>query len=151
MKPVLLRGSWQTKNIGDIAHTPGFLNLAKKYLPEVPIWLWPCQINLGVREMLLKNFPGLRIVESDAEIQEAFEKCSMLINGSGPGIESWSLKEWRARTKKPYGFYGISADGLWTEEKKTILNDAAFIFCRDSLSQFFLRQQQLACPVIEFY
>jgi len=100
--------------------------------------------------MLLENFPGLRIVESDAEIQEAFEKCSMLINGSGPGMERWSLQEWRARTKKPYGFYGISADGLWTEEKKTILNDAAFIFCRDSLSQFFLRQQQLDCPVIDF-
>ena len=150
MKPVLLRSSWQTKNIGDIAHTPGFLNLAKKYLPEVPVWLWPCQINLGVREMLLENFPGLRIVESDAEIQEAFEKCGMLINGSGPGMERWSLQEWRARTKKPYGFYGISADGLWTEEKKTIFNDAAFIFCRDSLSQFFLRQQQLDCPVIDF-
>ena len=150
MKPILLRGSWQTKNIGDIAHTPGFLNLAKKYLPDVPVWLWPCQINLGVREMLLKNFPGLRIVESDAEIQEAFEKCSLLINGSGPGMERWSLQEWRARTKKPYGFYGISADGLWTEDKKAILNDAAFIYCRDSLSQYFLRQQQLACPIIDF-
>ncbi|MBR4666738.1 MAG: polysaccharide pyruvyl transferase family protein, partial [Lentisphaeria bacterium] len=69
MKTVLLRGSWQTKNIGDIAHTPGFLNLAKKYLPEASIWLWPCQIDRGVREMLLANFPGLRLVESEAEIQ----------------------------------------------------------------------------------
>ena len=150
MKSVLLRGSWQTKNIGDIAHTPGFLNLAKKYLPEASIWLWPCRIDRGVREMLLANFPGLRLVESDSEIQEAFEKCSLLINGSGPGIESWSLGEWHARTKKPYGFYGISADGLWTEKKKTLLNDAAFIFCRDSLSQYFLHQQQLDCPVIDF-
>ena len=150
MKSILLRGSWQTKNIGDIAHTPGFLNLAKKYLPEASVWLWPCQIDCGVREMLLENFPGLRIVESKSEIQEAFDKCSMMINGSGPGMEHWSLGEWHARTKKPYGFYGISADGLWTEEKKTILNDAAFIFCRDSLSQFFLHQQQLDCPVIEF-
>ncbi len=150
MKTVLLRGSWQTKNIGDIAHTPGFLNLAKKYLPEASIWLWPCQIDRGVREMLLTNFPGLRLVESEADIQEAFEKCSMLINGSGPGIESWSLGEWHARTKKPYGFYGISADGLWTEKKKTLLNDADFIFCRDSLSQYFLHQQQLDCPIIDF-
>ena len=150
MKPILLRGSWQTKNIGDIAHTPGFLNLAKKYLPDVPVWLWPCKIDRGVREMLLANFPGLRLVESEAEIREAFEECSMLINGSGPGIESWSLGEWHDRTKKPYGFYGISADGLWTEKKKMLLNDAAFIFCRDSLSQYFLHQQQLDCPIIEF-
>ena len=150
MKSVLLRGSWQTKNIGDIAHTPGFLNLAEKYLPETSVWLWPCQIDCGVREMLLENFPGLRIVESEAEIRDAFEKCSLLINGSGPGMEFGALREWRARTKKPYGFYGISADGLWTAEKKEILNDAAFVFCRDSLSQYFLRQQQLACPVIGF-
>ena len=150
MKTILLRGSWQTKNIGDIAHTPGFLNLAKKYLPEASIWLWPCQIDRGVREMLLANFPGLRLVESEAEIREAFEECSMLINGSGPGMESWSLGEWHDRTKKPYGFYGISADGLWTEKKKMLLNDASFIFCRDSLSQYFLHQQQLDCPIIDF-
>ena len=150
MKTILLRGSWQTKNIGDIAHTPGFLNLAKRYLPDNPVWLWPCQINRGVREMLLENFPGLKIVESEAEIQEAFEKCSILINGSGPGMEKWSLQEWRKRTKKPYGFYGISTDGLWTAEKREILNDAAFVFCRDSLSQYFLHQQKLDCPIIDF-
>lgn len=150
MNSILLRGSWQTKNIGDIAHTPGFLNLAKRYIPDIPVWLWPCQINRGVREMLLENFPGLRIVESESEIQEAFDTCSLLINGSGPGMEMGSLREWRARTKKPYGFYGISADGLWTEEKREILNDAAFVFCRDSLSQYFLHQQKLDCPVIDF-
>ena len=33
----------------------------------------------------------------------------VFINGSGPGMESWSLGEWHDRTKKPYGFYGISS------------------------------------------
>ena len=150
MKPILLRGSWQTKNIGDIAHTPGFLNLARKNWPGTPVWLWPCQIDRGVREMLLENFPGLRIVESNAEIGEAFAECSLLVNGSGPAIDIGAMSKWHAETGKPYGFYGVSADGLWTEDKKAVCNGAAFIFCRDSLSQYFLRQQQLACPVIDF-
>ena len=61
MKNIILYGSWQTKNIGDIAHTPGFLSLAKEFLPEeeYSITLWPCALDRGVREMLLKNFPFL--------------------------------------------------------------------------------------------
>ena len=150
MKKILLRGSWQTKNIGDIAHTPGFLSLAGKFLPDCEIWLWPCQIDLGVREMLLKNFPRLRIAESDTELKEAFETCDFLINGSGPGIDSNGIQLWKDRTRKPYGCFGISTDGLWSEHKREILSEASFIFCRDSLSEFFLKQQELACRVIAF-
>ena len=150
MKKILLRGSWQTKNIGDIAHTPGFLNLAAEFLPEYEIVLWPCQINLGVREMLLENFPKLRIVESDSDVQNAFAECDLLINGSGPCISTGGITLWKEQTNKPYGFFGISADGLWTEQKRNILSEASFIFCRDTLSEYFLKQQNLACPVIAF-
>lgn len=31
---ILLRSSWQTVNIGDIAHTPGMLALLEKHRPE---------------------------------------------------------------------------------------------------------------------
>ena len=150
MKPILLRGSWQTKNIGDIAHTPGFLNLARKNWPGTPVWLWPCQIDRGVREMLLENFPGLRIVESNAEIGEAFAECSLLVNGSGPCIDCSSIRTWEKQTHKPYGLFGVSVDGLWDEQRRTVLSNAAFVFCRDSLSEYFLKQQNLQCPVIAF-
>ena len=100
--------------------------------------------------MLLENFPGLRIVESDSELAEAFAECSLLINGSGPAVDIGAMKKWHAETGKPYGFYGVSADGLWTEDKRAVYNGAAFIFCRDSLSQYFLRQQKLDCPIIDF-
>ena len=150
MKKILLRGSWQTKNIGDIAHTPGFLNLAGKFLPDHEIWLWPCRLDRGVREMLLKNFPRLHITESGAELAEAFDACDFLIHGSGPVIDTQGIQLWKSRTGKPYGCFGISADGLWTDCKKEILSEASFIFCRDSLSEYFLKQQGLACPVIAF-
>lgn len=150
MKNILLRGSWQTKNIGDIAHTPGFLNLARQFLPDCKIWLWPCLLDRGVREMILRNFPGLRIVESDAELAEAFGECDLLVNGSGPCIDCSSIRTWEKQTHKPYGLFGVSVDGLWDEQRRTVLSNAAFVFCRDSLSEYFLKQQNLQCPVIAF-
>ena len=147
---ILLRGSWQTKNIGDIAHTPGFLALARQIIPEKKIWLWPCEINRGVREMLLENFPDLSIVENDADLERAFAECDLLVNGSGPGVDLDGMELWSSRTNKPYGFFGVSADGLWSERKKRIFSRASFIFCRDSLSVHFLRAQALETPVIEF-
>jgi len=150
MKRILLRGSWQTKNIGDIAHTPGFLRLAADHLPDTEMWLWPCVIDCGVREMLLANFPSLRIVENDSEIREAFDKCDLLVHGSSPMIDIQGVNQWRHFSDKPYGFYGITADGLWSDEKKDVLSHAAFIFCRDSLSKYFLGQQNLECLIIRF-
>ena len=150
VKNILLRGSWQTKNIGDIAHTPGFLSLAQQVIPEKKIWLWPCQIDRGVREMLLANFPALSIVESEEALKEAFEKCDLLVNGSGPGVDLDAMERWAQRTHKPYGFFGISADGLWSERKKEIFSNASFIFCRDTLSVHFLKAQQLKCSLIDF-
>ena len=150
IKNILLRGSWQTRNIGDIAHTPGFLSLAQQVIPEVRMWLWPCQIDRGVREMLLDNFPGLTIVESEAEVSQAFGCCDLLINGSGPGVDLDTMELWHTKTGKPYGFFGVSADGLWSERKREIFSNAAFIFCRDSLSVHFLNAQNLSCPLIGF-
>jgi hypothetical protein len=38
---ILLRSSWQTVNIGAIAHTPGMLHLLEKHMPECDVTLWP--------------------------------------------------------------------------------------------------------------
>jgi hypothetical protein len=46
--PLLLRSSWQTVNIGDVAHTPGMLTLLEKYFPDQKVWLWPSNVNNGV-------------------------------------------------------------------------------------------------------
>jgi len=57
---VLLRSSWQTVNIGDIAHTPGVLALLERHLPEAELTLWPSDIGNGVKELLQRRFPALR-------------------------------------------------------------------------------------------
>lgn len=150
MKKILLRNSWQINNIGDIAHPLGFLNLAKKFLPGYEVWLWPCMLNPSVRELILRNFPTLHLVEGEAAKQEAFAECDLLVSGSGAGMDAGGILDWREKTHKPYGLFGVSADGTWTEKRKDIYSGAAFIFCRDSLSEHFLKRQDLACPMIAF-
>ena len=149
-KKILLRGSWQTINIGDIAHTPGFLSLAKEYLPEAEVWLWPGRLDRGVREMLLKNYPGLRIVETEREVHEAFEQCVMLVHGSAPNVQVAAIRLWRKFSDKPYVIYGVTADKLWTPEKKEVLSHAAAVYCRDSLTLHFLKAQELQCKTLDF-
>lgn len=118
---ILLRSSWQTVNIGDIAHTPGALRLFQKHLPDVDIILWPNKVDRGVRELLLAAFPSLRIVEGDVDddlkpttpaLAEAFAQCGLLVHGSGPNVMAWRhIDAWR-KLGKPYGFFGITYDPL---------------------------------------
>src|SRR6186713_976920 len=67
-KIILLRSSWQTVNIGDIAHTPGVLHLLEQYLPDVEVRLWPSSVSNGVDEMLVKRFPKLKIMQGREDI-----------------------------------------------------------------------------------
>ena len=61
---ILLRSSWQTVNIGDIAHTPGMLALLEKHRPDAEITLWPSSVDRGVEEILRARFPKLKIAKS---------------------------------------------------------------------------------------
>src|SRR6185295_970284 len=66
---ILLRSSWQTVNIGDIAHTPGILALLEKHIPEADVRLWPSSVDNGVEEMLAKRFPKVPIVKGPTAIK----------------------------------------------------------------------------------
>src|SRR5437879_5122103 len=83
---ILLRSSWQTVNIGDIAHTPGVLAILEKHLPEAEVRLWPSSVDNGVEEMLRARFPKL-IILKDAEAKKtAFVECDFMLHGSGPSL-----------------------------------------------------------------
>src|SRR6188508_3836238 len=84
-KKILLRSSWQTVNIGDIAHTPGVLHLLEQYLPDFEVRLWPSSVGNGVEEMLMKRFPKLKIIKGREDILAALAECDFLLHGSGPG------------------------------------------------------------------
>ena len=73
-KRIVLRSSWQTVNIGDIAHTPGVLHILEQHLPEVEVRLWASKVDNGVDEILMKRFPKLLILRGADDLKKAFEE-----------------------------------------------------------------------------
>ena len=113
---ILLRSSWQTVNIGDIAHTPGVLALLEQYVPEAEVRLWPSNVGNGVEECSAAGFLKLTIVQGGDAKQAAFAECDFLLHGSGPSLVAQKdVARWREQTGKPYGVYGITVATLNTE------------------------------------
>ncbi|WP_428667335.1 polysaccharide pyruvyl transferase family protein [Runella sp.] len=159
-KAIILRSSWQTENIGDIAHTPGVLTLLERYLPDVEVRLWPSNVGNGVEEMLRRRFPQLNIIQTPEEIQKAMAECDFLLHGSGPSLVARNdVERWRKTTGKPYGIYGITFPGVYGfPEDRTkfnpldieILSNARFAYFRDSVSLKFAKEKGVNCPIMEF-
>lgn len=159
---IVLRSSWQTVNIGDIAHTPGVLALLEKHLPEVEVRLWPSSVGNGVAEVLLARFPKLRIIQTPAALKAAFDECDFLLHGSGPSlVAAQDIAKWRDATGKPYGIYGITFNmpdpATATPEVVNkfaqaipIMNGARFVFFRDSVSLAEARKFGCTSPVMGF-
>ncbi|EAQ81095.1 polysaccharide pyruvyl transferase family protein [Blastopirellula marina] len=161
-KRILLRSSWQTINIGDIAHTPGVLRLLAEYLPDTEVTLWPSKIDNGVDKLLLANFPKLRIAQGKQQLSAAFEDCDFLLHGSGASlVAERDVRRWSDETQKPYGIYGItfppksSSSTVPRSEKAVmesvrILNGAQFVYFRDSRSLAFAQEKGCKTPIMQF-
>jgi hypothetical protein len=61
---LVLRSSWQTVNIGDIAHTPGVLRLLEEHLPEARCGCGRASIGNGVDALLRRAFPSCASLKS---------------------------------------------------------------------------------------
>lgn len=147
---IVLRSSWQTVNIGDIAHTPGVLALLEKHLPDVEVRLWPSDVGNGVADILHKRFPNVAIVQGAEAVRAAFEECDFLLHGSGPSlVAARDVARWKQETGKPYGVFGIT---LPSAERQTIdlLSGAQFVFFRDSVSMKLARDNGCTSPIMEF-
>ena len=159
---LLLRSSWQTVNIGDIAHTPGVLALIEKHLPGVEVRLWPSKVDNGVEEMLLARFPKVRIVKGPEALKAAFAECDFLLHGSGPSLVAQNdVARWARETSKPYGVYGITlslqgstatspASDAAINATVAVLSGAKFAYFRDSKSLELAKQRGCTCPLMEF-
>jgi len=158
---ILLRSSWQTVNIGDIAHTPGVLALLEKHLPDAEVRLWPSKVDNGVKELLQARFPKVAIVEGAAALQTAFAECDFLLHGSGPFlVAERDVTRWSKETGKPYGVFGITlSDRNYSTKalpadafRQTInfLSGARFVFFRDTPSLRFAKEQGCTSPIMEF-
>jgi polysaccharide pyruvyl transferase WcaK-like protein len=159
---VLLRSSWQTVNIGDIAHTPGVLNLLEKHIPEADVTLWPSKVDNGVEEMLRARFPKLKIVKGSDDLKRAFAENDFLLHGSGPSlVAEKDVVRWKKETGKPYGIYCItfSTQGSTATQPAPegvvansveVMSGARFVFFRDSVSLELAKSRGCKSPIMEF-
>jgi len=94
-KTILLVSGWQDINIGDIAHTPGLLNVLETFLPESRIILWKRSYSAEVEEILTRNFPKVRIIHGNVnpdssvdsdDVKGAFAEADLMIHGSGQSV-----------------------------------------------------------------
>lgn len=159
---ILLRSSWQTVNIGDIAHTPGVLHLLEQHVPEAEITLWPSKIDNGVDEILKARFPKLKIVQGGEALKQAFAENDFLLHGSGPSlVAEKDVVRWTEATGKPYGVYGITLPRQGSTATKpveesvfaktiAVLSGARFAYFRDSRSLALAKEAGCTAPVMEF-
>ena len=159
---ILLRSSWQTVNIGDIAHTPGVLAILEKHFPEAEVRLWPSSVDNGVEEILRARFPKLIILKDVEAKRAAFAECDFMLHGSGPSlVGEKEVAKWAKETGKPYGVFGITLpttssaatkptpDGVISQTIQ-LLSGAKFVFFRDSVSLELAKKRGCTSPVMEF-
>ena len=148
---ILLRSSWQTVNIGDIAHTPGMLALLEKHRPDAVVTLWPSSVDRGVEEILRARFPKLKIAKSKAGQEKALEECDFFLHGSGPGLVGREEAKLAQQAGKPYGFGGITLNDGEIAGYRDLLAGAKFVFLRDTDSMKALQAATgLKAPQIAF-
>lgn len=154
---ILLRSGWQTVNIGDIAHSPGVLTL----LRDRRVILWSNSLDRGVDVMLRRHFPNVRQVSGEPDtpaIRAAFDEASFFLHGSGPSVVARShMAAWRERTGKPYGVLGVTitlnteaASTKLDEPLRQLLNEARFVFTRETKSLVNLREGGVTKPRMGF-
>jgi polysaccharide pyruvyl transferase WcaK-like protein len=147
---ILLRSSWQTENIGDIAHTPGMLTLLEKHRPDARITLWPKGISPAVARLLRKRFPKLRIATTPAQAEAALRRCDFFLHGSGPGLVGWREMQQARDLRKPYGIGGVTLNDQEISGSRELLAGAQFVFLRDSDSMKALLDSGFKGPHVDF-
>ena len=147
---ILLRSSWQTANIGDIAHTPGMLALLEEYRPDDLVTLWPKGLNAEVEKLLTGRFPKLAIARTKAEQEAALAGCDFFLHGSGPGLVGAAEAELARKAGKPYGFAGVTLSDDELKRHRDLLAGAKFAFTRDSDSLAAFRKADIPGPKADF-
>ncbi len=157
---ILVVSGWQDVNIGDIAHTPGLLQVLKSFVPQAHIILWKKRVeNSLVEPLILENYPKVRIVHGEVnnqyqvesqEVLQAFDQADLMIHGSGPGIIGRdNLQAWVDQTGKPFGIFGTTIASI-DDQLAGLLRKASFIYTRETKSLDVLKQNGITGDHLDF-
>lgn len=160
---MLLMSGWNLYNIGDVAHTPGFLQLAQKHFPAAKVTLLAASYVREISDYLKPKFPGLQVIPMEfkagkplsPEMAAAFNSADLLVLNSGMTLSygyyglTWDgyIPRLSAFMKAhemgiPFGIYGHSFDKVEPQADivfRDVLSRASFIYTRDGESLKLLR------------
>ncbi len=136
------------------------LQLIKQYIPKAKVTFWPHYHVLPAEEvdLLKRDFPDLKIVEGklDAagnvpeEVAKVMDTADFFLHGSGPATIGWAeALAFKKRTGKPYGVYGVTY-GLYGTPENEMLNEAAFVYFRDTISLELAKKSGIHAPIMGF-
>ena len=161
-KTIVLQSAWDTINIGDIGHPPGTLRVIEEHLPQVKVVLWAMKLDERIIAMLKARFPKVEILQgnlfkdgaSDKKLQEVVKNCDLFIRNSGMG-QDLTFMQFCQNHGRPYGLFGQSyfptmVEGKGAAERSALLNDAAFIYTRETKTLNILKKAGITAPVLEF-
>ena len=174
---IVLISGWNLYNIGDVAITPGFLRLVRRFVPEAKVTVLAASYPEELRAYL-RTFPEqvgdfalipMEFKPGEAlspEMEAVFAGADLLVLNSGMTLSfgyyghDWSrylprlLAFMKARELGvPYGIYGHSFDRVDPPADilyRDVLGSAAFVYTRDSESLALLRSKGVACPEMAF-
>lgn len=159
---IVLQSAWDTVNIGDIGHTPGTLRLLEQHLPAAEVTLWAMKLDARVTAMLERRFPKVTILqgrldgngERDERLRRAILGSDLFIRNSGMG-QDLSYMQFCRKHGKAYGLFGQSffptmVQGPGAKERIALLDDAAFVYTRETKTLSILREAGVRTPVLEF-
>jgi len=170
---ILLFFSWGHNNIGDIGITPGTLRLIERHIPEAEVTLVALSKADDTRAYLKTRFPRCKVIptpfnkkEMPDEFRKVLGRADLVLYNSGTTL-SWGrwAKDWNRTMKlamplvaardagKPYGIYCQSFEKFaWPSNLyfKPLLDNAAFVFTRDTNSLAYLKSLGISPPVMEY-
>lgn len=156
---ILVVSGWQDINIGDIAHTPGLLNIIQTFLPDSEVILWKKSEGKEVGQLINAAFPGVEVIYGavdsrgqveNPEILGKFDWADILIHGSGPSVVGRdNLKAWMNHSEKPFGIFGVTIQQV-DESLKEILKRSRFIYTRETASIGVLKENGLEGDHVQF-
>ncbi len=171
---ILLISGWNLYNIGDVAITPGFLQLARQHFPQARITMIAASYPTEIAEYLKPKFPGLEVIpmgfkpgqKLSPELQAAYEGADLVVLNSGMTLSyGYYGLEWERYIPRimaflkaremgiPYGVWGHSFDKIEPHADilyRDVFRTASFVYTRDGESLKMLESAGVRCPEMAF-
>jgi polysaccharide pyruvyl transferase WcaK-like protein len=153
---ILLLSGWNFYNIGDVSHTPGFIQLANEVIPEAEITVLAASYPEELGRYLDRFHPGTSVVpmefESGTDLSQGllrrFDEADLFVVNAGMTLSfGYRGLSWDRYMPKVAALMKARSDGIpfgiWAHSFDTmaphadiilgdILRDASFLFTRDT-------------------